>query len=208
MGVIAPFPQHTRMSALSRDGGAVGGGWSMLHAAHVVSESLLARSCDWQFLAEALTSLGPVLHVDTRAAGEPVHLPEDAPRPARSELVGLACAARVVAGVRLDSDGPGEGLYFLDERDTPLASLWLLPDSDFLTWEALVSHLPAMQLPEQAWQCSQCHASRGRARVRYFECIRVMRGAWLDAAIPARLSSIGQERARQLARAVGASLLA
>lgn len=179
--------------------------WPMLpvHAA----EPAHADGCDWQMLAPALAMLGPVLHVDARGAGESVHLPDNAPWPARPELVGLACATRVVASAQLDSDGPGECLHFLDAHGAPLASLWLLPDSDFLAWETLVERLPAMQVPGLAWQCGRCHASRGRARVRRFERIRVVGGQLLDAAAPERLSAIGQARARQLAQSAGASLL-
>ncbi len=59
--------------------------WPMLpvHAA----EPAHADGCDWQMLAPALAMLGPVLHVDARGAGESVHLPDNAPWPARPELV-------------------------------------------------------------------------------------------------------------------------
>ncbi len=181
--------------------------WPMLPVGVAAPEPARADGCDWQILAVALALLGPVLHVDARPAGESVHLPDSAPWPARPELVGLACAVRVVASVRLDSDGPSECLHFLDASGASIASLWLLPDSDFLAWETLVERLPAMQMPGLAWQCGQCHAPRGRARVRRFERIRVVGGELLDAAAPERLSSIGQARARQLAQAAGASLL-
>ncbi len=148
-----------------------------------------------------------VLHVDAHAPGAPVHLPDGAPWPARSELIGLVCATHVAASVRLDSDGAGEALHFLDGHGAPLASLWLLPDSDFLVWEALIAHLPTMPMPQSGWQCGQCAALRARARVCCFQSIRVTRGTWLDAVAPTRLSGIGQMRARRLAQAAGASLL-
>lgn len=208
MNVIAPFPLHSRVSALPHDGGAAGIGRLSATADHVAREAVSAQRCDWSSLTAALALLGPVLHVDAHAPGAPAHLPDGAPWPARSELVGLVCATHVAASVRLDSDGPGEALHFLDGHGGPLASLWLLPDSDFLVWEALIAHLPTMPMPQSGWQCGQCATLRGRARVCCFQSIRVTRGTWLDAVAPTRLSGIGQMRARRLAQAAGASLLA
>lgn len=207
MSVIAPFLPRSREPLPLRAGRMKDAPWPMPPAPVAAPEPLSADSCDWQMLAPALAMLGPVLHVDVRPAGASVHLPDQAPWPTRPELVGLACAMRVVASAQLDSDGPGECLHFLDVHDAPLASLWLLPDSDFLAWETLVERLHTVQMPGLAWQCGRCHASRGRARVRRFERIRVVGGELLDAAVPERLSAIGQTRARQLAQAAGASLL-
>ena len=205
MSVIAPFLPRSRVPT-SRGAPAIAY-WPLAPADRQALEVAQIQGCDWQMLAPALAMLGPVLHVDARPAGAPVHLPDNAPWPARPELVGLACAARVVASVRLDSDGPGECLHFLDPSGASIASVWLLPDSDFLAWETLVERLPAMQIPGLAWQCGQCHATRGRARVRRLERVGVVGGQLLDAAAPERLSAIGQARACQLAQAAGASLL-
>ena len=77
---------------------------------------------------DALASLGPVLCL--HAEGDP-HL-----------LSGLRRAARVIAQIRLDSDGPHEQLRFLDAGGACCWRLHLLPDSDYLAWERLLSRLP------------------------------------------------------------------
>lgn len=164
--------------------------------------------CEWAAMAPALTALGPVLHVDCSPARgffpERLH---QAPRPACAELIGLVCAAGVRACVVLDSDGPRESLHFFDAEGGLLAGIWLLPDSDFLAWERLLSVLPgaATQEPPARSRWSQ-RAYRGVARVRCLERVRLHDGELLDARTPARLSPIGQGRARHIAAAVGARL--
>ena len=164
--------------------------------------------CDWSVLVPALVALGPVLHVDCLPAGGSVHLVERAPWPARSELVGLACARRVAASVALDSDGPRECLHFLDDAGTPVTSIWLLPDSDFLAWERLIDSLPGVSASDiDWWQRLPREGARGSARVRQFQRLHLAGCELIDAVVPTRLSGIGRERARQIAEAAGARLL-
>ncbi|MFA5591434.1 MAG: hypothetical protein WDA70_12130 [Lysobacteraceae bacterium] len=165
------------------------------------------NTIDWQHLAPALQTLGPVLHVDGLATGVVPELISSVPWPARPELLGLVCARRLVASVLVDSHGPRESLHFLGAGGWPLASIWLLPDSDFLAWERLLEHLPDTPTADVAWwQELPHHAPRGCARVRRFSSTRLGDHALIDAAPAAHLSHIGRKRARQIAAVAGARL--
>lgn len=209
MSVIAPFHPRSRSVGTAHGANGAPARWppALAGGSALPAGTGSRKGCDWRILMPALVMLGPVLHVDSLPAGASVHLPDHAPWPARPELLGMACAVRVVASVRLDSDGPCECLHFLDAAGTSIASLWLLPDSDFLAWEILAECLPAIQMHSAAWQCRQCHAARGWARASRFESTRLVGGELLDASAPARLSAIGHARARHLATAAGARLV-
>lgn len=78
---------------------------------------------------QQLAALGPLLCLYRAHAG--------------GELGGWAQAVRAVACSGIDSDGLHESLLFFDRDDRCCWRLYLLPDSDFLAWERLASHLPA-----------------------------------------------------------------
>lgn len=130
---------------------------------------------------------------------------ENAPWPAQADLIGMTCATRVVASVLIDSNGPRECLHFLDDKDVPLASIWLLPDSDFLAWEQLVSRVSRAPVTDLAWWHElPPHALRGIARVRRFAWVTLAGNDVIEAFTPPGLSCIGQHRAGQIAAATGA----
>lgn len=171
------------------------------------SPAPIAPTIDWLHLAPALQSLGPVLHVNGQGSGVVPEPNPAAPWPAHTELLGMVCARRLVASVLVDSHGPRESLHFLGAGGWPLASIWLLPDSDFLAWECLLEHLPDTPTADVAWwQELPHHAPRGCARVRRFSSTRLGDHALIDAAPAAHLSHIGRERARQIAAVAGARL--
>lgn len=58
------------------------------------------------------------------------------------DLAGWPRAARAQAHSRMDSEGLRESLHFFDAQGLCCWRLYLLPDSDFLAWEELVSGLP------------------------------------------------------------------
>ncbi len=64
------------------------------------------------------------------------------------ELAGWSQAVRAEAEAALDSDGMQESLLFYDRDDRCCWRLYLLPDSDFLSWERLAAHLPACAQPQ------------------------------------------------------------
>jgi len=73
-------------------------------------------------------------------------------------LEGWRRARRVALQQRLDSDGLDECLYFFDAQGACCWRLHLLPDSDFLAWDALVENLPLLEpgpgggLAERLWR--------------------------------------------------------
>lgn len=164
-----------------------------------------AAPCRWQWLGEALSDLGVVLYVYSRQDNRTWLAPQ-APWPARRELVGLVAAERVVASVAVDSDGPHECLRFLDDGGDTLASLWLLPDSDFLAWETLLAALPGDAIARDRPHRRDTAARTAQARVLTLQRTRVGGVELLDAHVPARLSVLGLASARRLALAEHATL--
>lgn len=61
---------------------------------------------------------------------------------AGGELAGWSQAVRAEADVAVDSDGMQESLLFYDRDGRCCWRLYLLPDSDFLSWERLAASLP------------------------------------------------------------------
>lgn len=76
-----------------------------------------------------LASLGPVLCLYRVQPG--------------GALSGWAQAARCEAVCRVDCDGPCEAIHFFDAQGRGCWRLYLLPDSDFLAWDALTARMPA-----------------------------------------------------------------
>lgn len=163
-----------------------------------------ATPCRWQWLGDALADLGVVLYVYAQRESR-TWLAPHAPWPARRELVGLVSAERVVASVAVDSDGPHECLRFLDDEGDTLASLWLLPDSDFLAWETLLAALPGEAIVRERGR-REVPLRTSSARVLRLQRARVGGVELLDAQTPARLSVLGLASARRLALAEHATL--
>lgn len=163
-----------------------------------------ATPCRWLWLGDALADLGVVLYVYAQRESR-TWLAPHAPWPARRELVGLVAAERVVASVAVDSDGPHECLRFLDEAGDTLASLWLLPDSDFLAWETLLAALPGEAIVRERTR-RDAPRRTSQARVLRLQRARVGGVDLLDAQTPTRLSVLGLGSARRLALAEHATL--
>ncbi|MCC8539384.1 Hemin transport protein [Xanthomonas axonopodis pv. poinsettiicola] len=66
------------------------------------------------------------------------------------ELDGWQHAVEAAACRQLDSDGVREGIWFFDAEGHCCWRLYLLPDSDFLDWDRLVSRLPPLSMDAQA----------------------------------------------------------
>lgn len=181
----------------------------MGHAApgslRLLPSAAAATPCRWHWLGDALADLGVVLYVYARRESRTWLAPQ-APWPARRELVGLVSAERVVASVAVGSDGPHECLRFLDEGGATLASLWLLPDSDFLAWETLLAALPSDAIARDRPHLPDAPARSAQARVITLERSRVGGIDLLDAHAPRRLSILGLAQARRLALAERAHL--
>jgi putative heme degradation protein len=130
-------------------------------------------------------------------------------------LAGWAGAVAVQPAVRIDSDGPQESLVFLDATSRPCWQLYLLPDSDYLAWDAVVAQLHAVRsLPN-----SNAPASRAEPCIRRGIGNPVWRACALRlhamaensapdnlAAANAALSEAGRRAAERIARGSGTRL--
>ena len=54
-------------------------------------------------------------------------------------LCGWSCAQSVQACIKISNDGPREALTFFDEARRACWQLYLLPDSDYLSWDRVLS---------------------------------------------------------------------
>lgn len=145
---------------------------------------------------EALAALGPLLCL--HAAADP-HL-----------LTGWSRAVRLIAAIRLDSDGPWEALRFFDAAGACCWCLHLLPDSDFHAWERLLQCLPveadrAASLCASAWPWRRAPQPRWRACALRLHVLPEGRGSARLAATDVRLSKLGHSCAQRITRQAGAS---
>lgn len=142
---------------------------------------------------EALSALGPLLCLHGAADA---HL-----------LSGWSRAQRLLAQVRLDSDGPSEALHFFDEAGTGCWRLYLLPDSDFHAWERLLSRLPVQAETVPSWR--QFWSGKRRIAPQWHACalrlhvVADTRGDVRLAATDVGLSRLGQACAQRIARQAG-----
>lgn len=172
-------------------------------------------------LAEWLPRLGATLWMDrkqrggttARSSGEGngVCLIE---HPALAPLVRCATAS---AHTLLTPQGPREWLCFRDREGMAQAKLFLLPDTDYLAWDEMSAAMllaPAPPEPER-WQAHNAflHQALARlhgnwqARLLIFEHTRLPWMRLLGAKPPLRISLLGLEFARVIARADGADLV-
>lgn len=171
-------------------------------------------------LAEWLPRLGTVLWLERRkwrtppprvlAGSRGMVLLEHA------ALAPLGRCGAIAAHTAVTSQGPREWLSFHDAGGNVGAKLFLLPDTDYLAWDELTATARLEPIREEtpAWQA---HAAflRGalariggawRASVVQFETGRLPWLRTLDVRAPLRLSLIGLELARAIARSEGADL--
>lgn len=128
------------------------------------------------------------------------------------ELSGWEQAIGVKVHAGLDSDGLRESLRFLDAGGRCCWRLFLLPDSDFLAWDRLLSHWPqettaetAAGVGERLWRrlAGRLRGEQWRAAVLRLHELQGEEGTPVLAASLARLSPLGAATARAIARGEG-----
>lgn len=141
-----------------------------------------------------LAALGTVLCAYRPALGDP--------------LAGWRQACRVAVHQRLDSDGLDECLWFFDAGERCCWRVFLLPESDFLAWDALLDGLPSLATPPVAGLAERMWRRLG-GRVRGDTWCTVplrLRAAGVSRdgleATPAFLSETGRATAERLARSL------
>ena len=180
-------------------------GWLATHLAHVCPRAVGAEvERRWlritpRLLARRLPAAGPVLYLPCVASADAVAGLLVGCR----ELAPLLCVRWLVAACAIGSDGPHEWLECRARDGRLCARLHLLPDSDYLGWDALL----AAGMPVQA----SCRQRRGDERVEAaqlldFRCRRLAGLEVLEALPAARVSALGGGIARDIARAEGLAL--
>ncbi|KUF20690.1 hypothetical protein [Xanthomonas phaseoli] len=127
-----------------------------------------------------------------------------------NELDGWQHAVAAAASRRVDSDGVHESIWFFDAAGHCCWRLCLLPDSDFLGWDRLVSRLPPLPMDTQALGVGERLWRRLAGRMRgdawRVSALRLQPAASRDHPITASLvtvSALGAEVAARLAREEG-----
>ncbi|WP_411832865.1 Hemin transport protein [Pseudoxanthomonas mexicana] len=129
------------------------------------------------------------------------------------ELGGWAQAVRVEARAGVDSDGLRESLLFFDRDGRCCWRLYLLPDSDFLAWDRLLSELPASGeadsaagVAERLWRrlAGRLGGERWSASPVQLHLVRARGRAPRLAALPTEVSPLGAATARRILQAEGA----
>ena len=151
-----------------------------------------------RLLARRLPAAGPVLYLPCAAAAM-----TDAATGllvGHRELAPLLCVRWLVAACAIGSDGPHEWLECRAIDGRLCARLHLLPDSDYLGWDALL----AAAVPARVAQGTRAGDGRvAAARLLDVRCRRLAGLDVLDAQPAARLSALGAGIARGIARAEG-----
>jgi len=174
----------------------------------------LTRFADW------LPRLGPVLWLDrsdrrssTRAAiGAQGLLLLD-----HAALATLTHCVVAAAHTQVTPHGPREWLAFRDANGELLARLFLLPDTDYLAWDEMTAacDLAPSTLAPMRWHAHTAFlhgalarlGERWQARLLEFEGRKLPWLRTLGAKPPLRISLLGLELARLIARAEGAELV-
>jgi hypothetical protein len=172
-------------------------------------------------LADALPKLGVVLWLERRAwRAAPPRAAIGAHGVLLFDHPALAVLGRctnVAAHTAVTPQGPREWLCFRDGAGEALGKLFLLPDTDYLAWDemAAASRLAPPSPVPQRWHAHGAFL-RGalarlgggwRARLLTFDVKRLPWLRTLGARPPLRISLLGLELARAIARAEGAELI-
>jgi hypothetical protein len=179
-------------------------GW-LAHTLAAVCPHAFAPSCQPRWLriapaslASRLPLLGTVLYLPMRSDGSPDH-------PARGwlaeseDLAPLLHTRWLLASCVIGADGPREWLECVDAAGRLRARLHLLPDTDYLAWDVLL----CAATPEDApvFQRVQRPFRAAGARLLHFTQRRLGQMDVLGGRDAARLSALGHDIAREVARA-------
>jgi len=186
---------------------------------HSPPQAPAPRGLDLARLADLLPKLGTVLWLERRApavavGGAPPRGLVLLDHPA---LAVLARCSDVTVREAVTPNGPREWLAFEAADGEARAKLFLLPDSDYLAWDEMAAQcrsVPAGDVPTR-WSAHGAFlrhafarlAGGWRARLLAFEQRRRPWLHTLDAHAPLRISLLGLELARAIARDEGAELV-
>jgi len=141
----------------------------------------VAMQIDWCRFASWLSRLGTVLWL-CRAEGDSTFprarlacggvLLLDHPA-----LAAFSNSASVEAHSAITVEGPREWLEFLDAKPVCIARLYLLPDADYLAWDAMLGDCRIARAPQQT-------PARWRAHAAFMRCaLRRLHSSWQARAV-------------------------
>ncbi|WP_199096815.1 hypothetical protein [Dyella sp. ASV21] len=155
-------------------------------------------------LAACLPLLGSVLCLPApRGAHETAPLPPGW-LVERRELAPLLHTHELMVSSMIGADGPREWIDAMDAGGHLCARLHLLPDTDYLAWDALLVRsraLPSAPLSAQRLACRATHAELLHFRVRRIGVLNL-----LESAPPQTLSPLGRGIAHEVARTAAVAL--
>lgn len=155
-------------------------------------------------LAARLPLLGGVLYLP---AHEPGRHPWPLPRgwlAGRGELLPLLQVSELRVSSMIGADGPREWIDGVDAQGRFRARLHLLPDTDYLAWDALLAGsrpLPAAPLCPGQMACRAAAAELVCFEVRRLGALDVLESRPLG-----QLSTLGRHIAREVARTIAVGL--
>lgn len=155
-------------------------------------------------LASRLPLLGGVLYLPTRWPESHVRALAPGWLVARNELAPLLHVEELRASSMIGADGPREWIDCLDAGGNFCARVHLLPDTDYLAWDALLSRgtpLPAAPVCPGEVACQAASAELVCFRSRRLASFDV-----LDTLALGCLSPLGRGIARDVARAAAVEL--
>ncbi|MFC5740154.1 hypothetical protein [Dyella tabacisoli] len=155
----------------------------------ITPESLLAY----------LPLLGSVLYLPSRAKHPTTGMLPNGWLVERAELEPLLHTCWLIAASAINVDGPREWLECIDAQGCLRARLHLLPDTDYLAWDALLAQGKPLALPPH--RRVQQPLRLASASVMVFQHRRLAGLSILSSIAPSRLSTLGQGIARDVARA-------
>ncbi len=177
-------------------------------SAHVASTPL-----DWYRFATWLPRLGAVLWLHRAGDGVFPHarlLSRGVLLLDHPALAAFSGSAQVKAHSVVTARGPREWLELIDVESCCLARLYLLPDSDYLAWDAMLADCAITHAGASAATRWRAHAAflhcalRGRrqcwqARTVRFPLLHLPRLHVLGLCAPLALSDLGQQLAQRIA---------
>lgn len=168
-------------------------------------------------LIDALPKLGAALWLERRARRTAPSRPTIGARGVllldHPALATLGRCSAATAHSAITSQGPREWLCFRDAVGDAQAKLFLLPDTDYLAWDEMLAANRLEPAPTESGHCAflrgafACLGSAWQARLLQFELRRLPWLRTLDARPPLRISLLGLELARTIARAENAELV-
>ncbi|WP_157511147.1 hypothetical protein [Frateuria sp. Soil773] len=158
-----------------------------------------------QGLAQRLPSLGSVLYLARREGeGAAEAVPAAGVLAESMDLTPLLHTHWLHAASTVTAEGPREWIECRDARGETLARLYLLPDTDYLAWDALLGDGTPCPAPALRERRARFHAMR--ARLLCFSHRRLAGLSAFGCAGAPRISPIGRRLAQDIARSEAVAL--